>query len=131
MIKMTEKQQKINEKIIKTKLNFTLLFSKFCYLISNGMKTKEILKQLGITYKTIQKWRKKWMITDKIKAVTLDRALKEMIFKKKEQIICFEYLQQDYNFWSSYKEVSKVVDISQYHFKQVKDYIMEEIDKKN
>jgi hypothetical protein len=44
MIKMTEKQQKINEKIIKTKSNFTLLFSKFCYLISNGMKTKEILK---------------------------------------------------------------------------------------
>lgn len=128
---MTEKQQKINEKIIQTKSNFTLLFSKFCYLINNGIKTKEILKQLGITYKTIQKWRKKWMITDKIKAVTLDRALKEMIFKKKEQILCFEYLQQDYNFWSSYKEVSNVIDISQYHFKQVKDYIMEEMDKIN
>ena len=71
------------------------------------------------------------MITDRIKAVTLDRALKEMIFKKKEQIQCFEYLQEDYNFWSTYKEVSKHIDISQYHFKQVKDYIMEEIDKKN
>lgn len=131
MTEVDEKRQKINEKIIQTKSNFTLLFSKFCYFIKSGMKNKEILKQLGITYKTLQKWRKKWMITDKIKAVTLDRALKEMIFKKKEQIICFEYLQQDYNFWSSYKEVSKVVDISQYHFKQVKDYIMEEIDKKN
>lgn len=131
MTEVNEKRQKINEKIIQTKSNFTLLFSKFCYFNESGMKNKEILKQLEITYKTLQKWRKKWMITDRIKAVTLDRALKEMIFKKKEQIQCFEYLQEDYNFWSSYKEVSKVIDISQYHFKQVKDYIMEEIDKKN
>ena len=55
---------------------------------------EDVLKIFGISRPTLQKWRKKWMITDRIKAVTLDRALKEMIFKKKEQIQCFEYLQE-------------------------------------
>jgi hypothetical protein len=44
MTEVDEKRQKINEKIIQTKSNFTLLFSKFCYFIKSGMKNKEILK---------------------------------------------------------------------------------------
>ena len=48
---------KITEKIIKTKLNFTLLFKKYCYYKNNGMKIKEIVKNLDITYKTEKRWR--------------------------------------------------------------------------
>lgn len=124
---MDEKQLKINEKINQTKANFALLFPKFCYFKNSGMKLKDIIKQLKITYKTAQKWRYKVEFIDKIRQVTLDRAFNEMIFKKKEQIQCFEYLKLELNFWSTYEEVAKNINISRYHYKQVRDYIIEEL----
>ena len=59
----------------------------------------------------------------------LDRAFREMLFKKKEQIKCFDYLTTDYNFWSTYEEITKEIAISRYHYKQVKDYIIDELNR--
>jgi hypothetical protein len=69
--------------------------------------------------------------SQKIKNVTIDRALKELIFTSKEQIICFEFLKKDYNYFLNYDEVSKHMNISRYFFKSVKNYIKEELTESN
>lgn len=66
---------------------------------------------------------------EKIENVKIDRALSELIFSIKEQIICFEYLKKDYNYFLTYDEVSKKINISRYFFKIVKNYIKEELTK--
>lgn len=66
---------------------------------------------------------------EKIENVKIDRALSELIFSNKEQIICFEYLKKDYNYFLTYDEVSKKINISRYFFKIVKNYIKEELTK--
>jgi hypothetical protein len=67
---------------------------------------------------------------EKISTVKIDRALSELIFSTKEQILCFEYLIKDYNYFLSYEEVLKEVKISRYYFKAVKNYIKEELVRK-
>jgi hypothetical protein len=68
--------------------------------------------------------------TNKIKNVKIDRALADLIFSNKEQILCFEFLKQDYNYFLSYDEVSKQIKISRYFYKIVKNYIKEELTSK-
>jgi len=68
--------------------------------------------------------------TNKIKNVKIDRALADLIFSNKEQILCFEFLKQDYNYFLSYDEVSKHIKISRYFYKIVKNYIKEELTSK-
>lgn len=68
---------------------------------------------------------------EKIDSVGIDRALKEMIFTDKSQIECFEFLIKDLNYFCTYNEVKKHIQISRYFFKVVKDYITEELSKEN
>lgn len=130
-LKTKEERQKINEKISEIKQNSTLLFREFCYYSSIGMSLKEILKRTGITYKTIGVWRKKMEFVEKIERVSLDRAIREALFRRKEQIQCFDYLKKEMNYWSTYEEVAEVINISRYHYKTVRDYITEELVKIN
>jgi hypothetical protein len=64
---------------------------------------------------------------EKIKNVSIDRALAELIFTNKEQILCFEFLKEDYNYFLQYDEVAKKINISRYFYKIVKNYIKEEL----
>lgn len=64
---------------------------------------------------------------EKIKNVKIDRALSELIFTNKEQIICFEFLTKEYNYFLQYDEVAENVKISRYFYKIVKKYIKEEL----
>jgi hypothetical protein len=69
---------------------------------------------------------------EKISQVTLDRAIREALFRKKEQIKCFEFLKRDVNYWCKYEDVQQEIpDLSRYHFKIVKEYITEELVKIN
>ena len=64
---------------------------------------------------------------EKIGDVKIDRALNEMIFTSKREIELFNYLKQDLNFWETYEEVTKIIPISRYYFRRVKEYIIEEL----
>jgi hypothetical protein len=131
-MKDTENDLKNVEKNFKKCHKTALQFKEFCYIINNAKNGKEIKAKLKISYKTIQLWRSRMKFIEKIGQVTLDRAIKEALFRKKEQIKCFDYLVQDVNYWSSYEEVAKVLpNLSRYHFKAVKDYIKEELTKIN
>jgi hypothetical protein len=131
-MKDTENDLKNVEKNFEKRHKTALQFKEFCYIINNAKNGKEIKAKLKISYKTIQLWRTRMKFIEKIGQVTLDRAIQEALFRKKEQIKCFEYLVQDVNYWSSYEEVAKVLpNLSRYHFKAVKDYIKEELTKIN
>ena len=67
----------------------------------------------------------------KIENVKIDRALSELIFSTKEQIICFEYLTKEYNYFLPFEDVQKEIKISRYYYKAVKNYIKEELVKTN
>lgn len=131
-MKDTENNLKNVQKNFEKRHKTALQFKEFCYIINNAKNGKEIKAKLKISYKTIQLWRTRMKFIEKIGQVTLDRAIQEALFRKKEQIKCFEYLVQDVNYWSSYEEVAKVLpNLSRYHFKAVKDYIKEELTKIN
>lgn len=105
-------------KINNTKFNRIELMKK---LLNNKVNNLEVCK------KTIKKWKGKLEVLKKLKKVTIDRALREVLFTKKVQIECFEWLIKDLNYFSTFNEVSKVIPITRYHYTIVKNYIKEEL----
>lgn len=120
---MNEIVRKIND----TKFSRVLKMNKLIY--NNIINEDEILEDLKICKKTLKKWKEKMNILQKIEKITIDRALNEMIFKDKNQIACFNYLKEDCNWFAPLSEIQKVVPISRYYYKAVKEYMMEEIQK--
>jgi hypothetical protein len=90
---------------------------------------KYLIEKIGICRKTLKKWKDKMEVLEKLKNVTIDRALREVLFTKKSQIKCFEWLIKDLNYFSTYNEVKDVIDITRYHYTIVKNYIKEELSK--
>lgn len=117
----------INEKIKKTKAKKYETLKNLIYFMDNNESLKQIAQKLQIDVRTLKKWSTQMNFIQKIENVKIDRALSELIFSTKEQILCFEYLIQDYNYFLSYEEVLKEVKISRYYFKAVKNYIKEEL----
>ena len=110
-----------------TKFNRIILMKD---LLDNWDKdTKELKSKLSVCYNTIKKWKSKMEVLSKLRKVTIDRALKEMIFTNKIQVEVFEWLLEDLNYFSTFKEVSKRFPITRYYYKTVIDYIREEIKK--
>lgn len=117
----------IIKKINQTKENFSLLFTKFCYYYNNGLSLNHIKKLLDINYVTVLKYERKRQMIDKIHQVTIDRALRELIFKSEGEIKLFNFLIKDLNFWKTYEQVNKQIPISRYFFNRVREYILEEV----
>lgn len=117
----------IIKKIKQTKQNFSLLFEKFSYYRNNGLSLNHIKKLLDINYITILKYERKLKMIDKIHKVTIDRALRELIFKSENEIRLFNFLIKDLNFWKTYEQVTKQIPISRYFFNRVREYILEEV----
>lgn len=115
----------INGKINDTKFNRLLKMKKLSY--NKNIDEKIILKDLNICQKTLKDWKKKMEMTNQLERITIDRALKEMLFSQKCQIECFEFLKKDLNYFSTYEEVKKHIKISRYLYKVVKRYIREEL----
>lgn len=116
----------INEKIKQTKDKKPEILKRIIY-IDDNKKLKQLASVVNVDFRTIQKWKKEMNFIEKIENVKIDRALSELIFSTKEQILCFEFLTKDYNYFLSYEEVYKQVKISRYFFKTVKSYIKEEL----
>lgn len=119
--------EEITKKINDTKFNRILKMKHLVYNITIDENVFE--KKFKVCKKTIRKWKKKMTLLEKIEKVNIDRALSEMIFKNKAQILCFEFMKKDLNFFSTYEEVNKEIVISRYFYKTVKKYILEEIEK--
>lgn len=119
--------EEITKKINDTKFNRILKMKNLVYNITIDENVFE--KKFKVCKKTIRKWKKKMALLEKIEKVNIDRALSEMIFKNKAQILCFEFMKKDLNFFSTYEEVNKEIVISRYFYKTVKKYILEEIEK--
>lgn len=120
-----ENAKNITGKINDTKFNRLLKMKKLSY--NNNIDEKIILKDLNICQKTLKEWKRKMQMTNRLEKVTIDRALKEMIFTQKSQIECFEFLKKDLNYFATFEEVRKNVDITRYLYRVVKKYIREEI----
>lgn len=120
----------ITQKIKEGKSKKPLFFQKYDY-IKNIKSLTQIANLFNINTATVKKWSWQMEFSQKIKNVTIDRALRELIFTSKEQIICFEFLKKDYNYFLNYDEVSKHMNISRYFFKSVKNYIKEELTESN
>lgn len=120
-----ENAKNITGKINDTKFNRLLKMKKLSY--NNNIDEKIILKDLNICQKTLKEWKRKMQMTNRLEKVTIDRALKEMIFTQKCQIECFEFLKKDLNYFATFEEVRKHVDITRYLYRVVKKYIREEI----
>lgn len=120
----------ISQRIKETKAKKCEKMRELFYYISNNKSFQQIAKLLQINIGTVRKWSYQMEFTNKIKNVKIDRALADLIFSNKEQILCFEFLKQDYNYFLSYDEVSKHIKISRYFFKIVKNYIKEELTSK-
>jgi hypothetical protein len=120
-----ENSKNITGKINDTKFNRLLKMKKLSY--NNNIDEKIILKDLNICQKTLKEWKRKMQMTNRLEKVTIDRALKEMIFTQKSQIECFEFLKKDLNYFATFEEVRKNVDITRYLYRVVKKYIREEI----
>lgn len=99
--------------------------------LNNDLNTKEILLRLNICYKTLTTWKKKMEFIKRIDEVTINRALKEMLFTDKSQIKCFEFMIKDFNYFCTFDEINKHVKITRYYYKIVKDYIHDELTKLN
>lgn len=117
----------ISKRIKETKAKKCEKMRELFYYISNNKSFQQISKLLQINIGTVRKWSYQMEFTNKIKNVKIDRALADLIFSNKEQILCFEFLKQDYNYFLSYDEVSKHIKISRYFYKIVKNYIKEEL----
>ena len=120
----------ISKRIKETKAKKCEKMRELFYYISNNKSFQQISKLLQINIGTVRKWSYQMEFTNKIKNVKIDRALADLIFSNKEQILCFEFLKQDYNYFLSYDEVSKHIKISRYFYKIVKNYIKEELTSK-
>lgn len=120
----------ISKRIKETKAKKCEKMRELFYYISNNKSFQQIAKLLQINIGTVRKWSHQMEFTNKIKNVKIDRALADLIFSNKEQILCFEFLKQDYNYFLSYDEVSKHIKISRYFYKIVKNYIKEELTSK-
>lgn len=120
-----EFSKNISGKINDTKFNRLLKMKKLSY--NNNIDEKIILKDLNICQKTLKEWKRKIQMTNRLEKVTIDRALKEMIFTQKNQIECFEFLKKDLNYFATFEEIRKHVDITRYLYRVVKKYIREEI----
>lgn len=120
----------ISKRIKETKAKKCEKMRELFYYISNNKSFQQIAKLLQINIGTVRKWSYQMEFTNKIKNVKIDRALADLIFSNKEQILCFEFLKQDYNYFLSYDEVSKHIKISRYFYKIVKNYIKEELTSK-
>ena len=90
-----------------------------------------IIEKTKICSKTLKKWKKQMKFIEKIDSINVDRALKEMLFTDKSQIECFVFLVKDLNYFCTFSEVKKHINISRYLYKVVKDYITEELSKEN
>lgn len=126
-IENTTKNTNIIEKIKKNKQNFSLLFKEFYYNRNDGLNLNQIRKKLDVNYLTVLKYERKRVMLDKIHKVTIDRALRELIFNSVQEIKLFNYLITDLNFWLTYEQVNQQIPISRYYFKRVKEYILEEV----
>lgn len=120
----------ISKRIKETKAKKCEKMRELFYYISNNKSFQQISKLLQINIGTVRKWSYQMEFTNKIKNVKIDRALADLIFSNKEQILCFEFLKQDYNYFLSYDEVSKHIKISRYFYKIVKNYIKKELTSK-
>lgn len=120
----------ISKRIKETKAKKCEKMRELFYYISNNKSFQQIAKLLQVNIGTVRKWSYQMEFTNKIKNVKIDRALADLIFSNKEQILCFEFLKQDYNYFLSYDEVSKHIKISRYFYKIVKNYIKEELTSK-
>lgn len=120
----------ISKRIKETKAKKCEKMRELFYYISNNKSFQQIAKLLQINIGTVRKWSYQMEFTNKIKNVKIDRALADLIFSNKEQILCFEFLKQEYNYFLSYDEVSKHIKISRYFYKIVKNYIKEELTSK-
>ena len=126
-IENSTKSANIIKKINQTKANFSLLFTKFCYYYNKWLSLNHIKKLLDINYVTVLKYERKRQMIDKIHKVTIDRALRELIFKSEGEIKLFDFLIKDLNFWKTYEQVNKQIPISRYFFNRVREYILEEV----
>lgn len=99
--------------------------------LNSALNSEEALLRLNICYKTLKTWKKKMEFVKRIDEVTIDRALKEMLFTDKSQIECFEFMVKDFNYFCTFDEINKHVKITRYYYKIVKDYIHDELIKLN
>lgn len=120
-------EQKIIQKIVKTKQNYVLNFSKYCYYRDIGLKFKEISDKLKVNYRTQKRMENQYNILDKIHSVTPDKALKEQYFSTFKELELFSFLIKDTNYFLKYNEVNKQFPISRYFYKRVRDYISENL----
>lgn len=111
-------------KINNTKHNRLSLMQMVLREIENE---RYLVEKIGICKKTLKKWKGKLKMIEQLKKVTIDRALREVLFTKKVQIECFEWLVTDLNYFSTYNEAYKVIPITRYHYTIVKNYIKEEL----
>lgn len=125
IVKSNEYKNLTVEKINDSKFNRLLKMQKLNYI--DIYNENDFLKDLNICKKTLRKWKKKMTILEKMKKITVDRALQEMIFTDKSQIDAFNYLKEDVNWFSTWTEVNKEVKISRYFFRIVKKYMLEEV----
>ena len=121
----------INKKIKQTKERKNEIMNSLIYFINNKLDLKQIAQKLRIDIRTVRKWSNQMNFIQKIENVKIDRALSELIFSTKEQIICFEYLTKEYNYFLPFEDVQKEIKISRYYYKAVKNYIKEELVKTN
>lgn len=117
--------EKIVEKINDTKHNRIAKMSALNY--NKNMPEHVFIKKFNICKRTLKKWKGQMEVLKKLNKVTMDRALKELIFNHKSQILCFEYLKKDLNLFCTYDEVNKEIPITRYYYKIVKQYILDEL----
>jgi len=68
----------------------------------------------------------------KIHEVTLEKALRNFIFKSETEVKIFEFMKKDINFFKKFNDVKKVIpSATRYYYKNVKNYILSEIEEKN
>ena len=126
MMKTNSKRNNI-KKILSTKMNFSLLFSQFCYYKNNGMLLKDISKIIQINWRTLKSMDKKYNLLEKIHSVSIDKAIKEKTITTLIEVELFEFLIKDGNFFMKYPELNKKFPVSRYFYNRVKNYILEEI----
>lgn len=62
-----------------------------------------------------------------LEKVKIDRAIAEFRFNCPQEVLCFDFLVKDLNYFRKYEEVKKELGISRHHYKKVKEFIAEEI----
>lgn len=123
-----DSSKKYMDKIKRTKLNSSLIYDKIYYYINSGKNISEIIKLLDINYMTVWRLWSKMDIIAKINGVTLENALRNFIFKSDTEVKIFEFMKKDINFFKKFNDVKKVVPTAtRYYYKNVKKYILSEI----